>query len=167
MSPREIIEALIFSSEDALSIKEILKVLPDITGQAIEDIVSELNRIYDLSGRSFMIEKVSNGYMFVTKKGYAPHLRRLHKAKRLSSAAMEVLAVIAYKGPCAKQTIDKVRGVDSSSALRTLLNNDLVNIKAGRPLQYITTKRFLEVFGLDSLSDLPDVAQIREFFGEA
>ncbi|MCD6570216.1 MAG: SMC-Scp complex subunit ScpB [Deltaproteobacteria bacterium] len=166
MRNSEIVEALIFSAEGALSIKDILNILPDASKQEIEDIVTELNRTYDRSGRSFMIEKVSNGYMFATKKEYSPYLRGLHKTKRLSNAAIEVLAVIAYKGPCSKQTVDNIRGVDSSSALRTLVDNHLVDIKAGRPLKYITTKRFLEVFGLNSISDLPDIAQFQEIFGE-
>ncbi|RLB00510.1 MAG: SMC-Scp complex subunit ScpB [Deltaproteobacteria bacterium] len=164
---REIIEALIFSSDGALEIKDILKVLPGISENEVESMVNELNKIYDETGRSFMITRASNGYMFVSRDGYTQYIKALMPPFRLSRASLEVLAVIAYKGPCTKQDIDLIRGVDSSSSLKTLVHHELVNVIAGRPLRYVTSKKFLEVFGLNSLSELPDLDQFEELFGKA
>ncbi len=167
INPREIIEALIFSSDGAIATKEILKIVPEISEMDVESTVNELNRIYDESGRSFMITKASGGYMFVSKETYAPYIKALVPPLKLSGASLEVLAVIAYKGPCSKQDIDMVRGVDSSSSLKTLVHHELVDVIAGRPLKYTTSKKFLEVFGLNSLSELPDLDQFEEVFGKA
>jgi segregation and condensation protein B len=102
----------------------------------------------------------------VTREEYAPYLKMLHAPVRLSMPSLEVLAVVAYKGPCSKQAIDSIRGVDSTSSLKSLLKHQLIDIKHGKPLMYHTTTRFLEVFGLDSLSDLPDLRQFEEVFRE-
>lgn len=166
MEQRELIEALIFVSDGSRSIKDIRQVLPDLSPAAIEDVVAELNRIYEQSGRSFRIVAVADGYLFVTRSDFTPYLRALAPQIRLSQAALEVLAVIAYKGPCTKQAIEAIRGVDSSSALKSLLKSELIDIKPGKPMQYHTTTRFLEVFGLRSLSELPDIKQMEEVFGE-
>ena len=165
MDKREIIEALIFSSAGTLPSKEILKVVPDTSETELADVVSELNRIYKDSGRTFRIERAASGYLFVTLDRYAPYLRSLHNPSRLSPAALEVLAVIAYRSPCTKQTVDTIRGVDSSSSLKSLLKHQLIDIKPGKPMRYVTTERFLEVFGLTSLTDLPDLGQFEEIFG--
>lgn len=167
MGQREIIEALIFSSSGSLPMKDILKVVPGSTADEIDRLVEELNGIYESSGRSFRIERASFGYIFVTREEYAPHLRQLHDPVRLSIPAIEVLAVIAYKGPCPKQTIDGIRGVDSTSSLKQLLKHQLIDIKSGKPMMYYTTEKFLEVFGLTSLSDLPDIGQFEEIFGHS
>jgi segregation and condensation protein B len=166
MNFREIVEALIFSVSGSLPIKDVLKAVPDISQEGLEILVNELNVLYEESGRSFRIERVSDGYMFVSRQKYSPYIKALHAPSRLSNAAMEALAVIAYKGPCTKQTIDSIRGVDSSSSLKSLLKHQLIDIKTGKPMTYYTTIRFLEVFGLNSLSDLPDISQYEEVFGE-
>ncbi len=166
MHVREIIEALIFSASGSLPKGDILKAVPGMSVEDLDSYVSELNRMYEETGRSFYIERVSNGYQFVTREVYAPYLKLLHTPVRLSMPSLEVLAVIAYKGPCSKQAIDSIRGVDSTSSLKSLLKHRLIDIKHGKPLLYHTTTRFLEVFGLDSLSDLPDLKQFEEVFRE-
>jgi len=167
MEKREIIEALIFVSDGARSLKDIRQVLPDLAADDIEALVAELNRIYEQTGRSFRIIAAAEGYLFVTRPEYTPHIRTLAAPARLSQASLEVLAVIAYKGPCTRQTIETIRGVDSSSALKSLLKSELIDIKPGKPMQYHATDRFLEVFGLRSLSELPDIAQFEEVFAHA
>ena len=166
MHTREIVEALIFSAHGSLPEKDILKAVPGAGPDDIERYVTELNRMYEESGRSFRIERASSGYQYVTREEYAPYLKALHTPVRLSMASLEVLAVIAYKGPCPKQAIDSIRGVDSTSSLKSLLKHQLIDIKNGKPLLYYTTSRFLEVFGLDSLSELPDLRQFEEVFRE-
>jgi segregation and condensation protein B len=166
MNKREIIEALIFSGSGALQVKDILKALPDTGEEELEACVAELNRLYVESGRSFRIERASAGYMFVTREEYTPYLKALHTPARLTMASLEALAVIAYKGPCSKGTIDSIRGVDSTSSLKSLLKHQLIDIRNGKPLTYITTPKFLEVFGLESLNELPDLKQFEEVFRE-
>jgi segregation and condensation protein B len=166
MNNREIIEALIFSGSGALQEKDILKALPDMKGEEVEGCVAELNRTYLETGRSFRIERAAAGYMFVTREEYTPYLKALHTPSKLTMAALEALAVIAYKGPCPKQMVASIRGVDSTSSLKSLLKHQLIDIKNGKPLTYYTTPKFLEVFGLESLNDLPDLKQFEEVFRE-
>ena len=166
MNKREIIEALIFSGSGALQVRDILKALPDTSEEELEGCVAELNRVYGETGRSFRIERAAAGYMFVTREEYTPYLKALHTPAKLSMASLEALAVIAYKGPCSKGTIDSIRGVDSASSLKSLLKHQLIDIKTGKPMTYYTTPRFLEVFGLESLTDLPDLKQFEEVFRE-
>jgi segregation and condensation protein B len=163
---REIIEAIIFSSDSALVLDDVRKALPEMTGEMLEKLVSELNNIYGETGRCFRIIRAANGYMFVTLEGFSPYLKALLSPRRLSQAAFEVLAVIAYKGPCTKLVIDGVRGVDSQSTLKTLLKTELIDVRPGKPMKYVTTGHFLEVFGLNSLKDLPDMSQFEEVFAE-
>ena len=103
--------------------------------------------------------------MFVTLPEHASFIRQLVTPVKLTSASLEVLAVVAYKGPCSKQTIDGIRGVDSTSSLKQLLRHQLIDIKSGKPMMYYITDKFLEVFGLTSLSELPDITQFEEVFG--
>lgn len=165
MGNREIIEALIFSSGSALSIKDIIKILPGIKAPEIEQLVEDLNDIYESSNRSFRISRAATGYFFITLPDYAPFIRQLVTPVKLTGPSLEVLAVIAYKGPCSKQTIEGIRGVDSTSSLKQLLKHQLIDIKSGKPMLYYVTDKFLEVFGLASLSDLPDITQFEEVFG--
>lgn len=165
MAKREIIEALIFSSSGAAALKDILRILPGSSPEEIEGYVEELNGVYESSHRSFRIHRAGDGYLFVTQPEYAASIRQLVTPVKLTGAALEVLAVVAYKGPCSKQTIDAVRGVDSTSSLKQLVRHQLLDIKPGKPMLYSTSEKFLEVFGLTSLSELPDIAQFEEVFG--
>jgi segregation and condensation protein B len=166
IADREIVEAIIFSSDSALGLKDIQKALPEMTAEQLEALVSELNTIYEETGRCFCIVRAANGYMFITLEGFSPYLKAMLSPKRLSQAAFEVLAIIAYKGPCTKLVIDGVRGVDSQSTLKTLLKTELIDVRPGKPMKYVTTDHFLEVFGLNSLQDLPDMSQFEEVFAE-
>lgn len=165
MNPREVIEALVFSSSGTCPVKEIVRIVPGMTEEEIQRCVDELNGIYESTGRSFRISRSSSGYLFVTREPFAPYVRQLVSPLRLSNASLEVLAVIAYKGPCSKQTIDRVRGVDSSSSLKQLLRYQLVDVKPTRPMTYSVSEKFFETFGITSLADLPDIAQFEEIFG--
>ena len=166
VSDREILEAIIFSSDSALGLKDIQKAMPEITVAILDNLVSELNRTYEETGRSFRMVRAANGYMFVTLECFSPYLKAMLSPRRLSLAAFEVLAVIAYKGPCTKLIIDGVRGVDSQSTLKNLLKAELIDVRPGKPMKYVTTDHFLEVFGLNSLNDLPDMSQFEEVFAE-
>ncbi len=172
-----IIEALIFSSEDSLSAVDIIKAIQGIDGEdikitpeEIEECVEELNSVYDEHKLSFRIKKIANGYLFGTRPEYAKYLGYLSSEKskrRLSHAALETLAIIAYKQPITKPTIESIRGVNSDYILNTLLEKRLITISGraetiGRPLLYSTTDDFLKYFGLYKLSDLPKPREIEE-----
>ena len=165
----QIIEALLFASPEPLSQKRINLVF-DSDPPNLKQIVEELNNDYASIGRAFEIETVAGGFQLISKKEYETWIRRLiAKSGKLilSPAALDTLAIIAYKQPVGRYEIEAVRGVDSSGVIKTLLNRNLVRIKGrdsgpGRPLLYQTTDKFLEHFGLNRLSDLPKLKEISE-----
>jgi segregation and condensation protein B len=171
------IEALIFASDEPISEIDIIRVIKGIDGEEIdisaEDIqnaVQELNDKYQQSSSSFKIMKIANGYLFATKEENAKYVGYLSSEKskrRLSQAALETLAIIAYKQPVTKPELEQIRGVNSDYILNTLLDKNLISITGraetiGRPLLYGTTNEFLKYFGLYNLSDLPKPREIEE-----
>ena len=170
-----IIESLLFAADKPLRVRDIQGCLPDTGLPEIEEALETLRHEYDTMDRSFALKEVAEGYQIRTKPDYAPHVLRMTKrsAARLSTAAMETLAIIAYKQPVIRQEIEQFRGVDTGGILRTLLEKNLIRIMGrkhlpGRPLIYGTTRKFLEVFDLHSLESLPKLKEIKEFgIGEA
>lgn len=172
-----VIEALIFASDDVITPNEIINAIKeidgddtDISGIDIDNCVESLNEKYKQAEISFHIIKIAGGYSFATKPDYAKYLGYLSTEKskrRLSQAALETLAIIAYKQPITKPEIESIRGVNSDYMLNTLLEKNLITIKGraetiGRPLLYSTTDEFLKYFGLDKISDLPKPREIEE-----
>lgn len=165
---KAIVEALIFSCRESLSASKATEVVEGLTRRDFLRVVEELNREYEREGRAFRIEEVGGGYRLYTLAAYSLWINRLKKQKgeeRLSSAALETLAIVAYKQPIQRVDVEAVRGVQSGPIIRSLMEKGLVKIVGrsdvlGRPLLYGTTKAFLEHFGLRSLDDLP---KIREF----
>lgn len=172
-----VIEALIFSSDEPISENEIIRVIKGIDGEEIDinvvDIqnsVQELNNKYAANNNAFKIIKIANGFLFATTKENAKYIGYLSSEKtkrRLSQAALETLAIIAYKQPITKPELEQIRGVNSDYILNTLLEKNLINITGraesiGRPLLYGTTTEFLKYFGLYNLSDLPKPREIEE-----
>ena len=165
-----IIEALLFASSKPLSVQEIHRCLPDIPIPEITAGLTGLQASYEAMERSFCLKEVSEGYQIRTRSAYAPYVLRMLKSSpaRLSRAAMETLAIIAYKQPIIRQEIEQFRGVDAGEILRTLLEKDLIRIMGrktipGRPLIYGTTRRFLEVFDLKNLESLPKLKELKDF----
>jgi len=165
-----IIEALLFASSKPLNPQEIHRSLPDSTIPDIKTALTDLQAEYDAMQRSFCLKEVAEGYQIRTKSGYAPYVLRMLRSSpaRLSRAALETLAIIAYKQPIIRQEIERFRGVDVGGILRTLLEKDLIRIIGrkplpGRPLIYGTTKSFLEVFDLKDLESLPRLKEIKDF----
>jgi segregation and condensation protein B len=166
---KAIIEALLLASETPLSIERIRDVLPDIEKKKIQQIIEELIQDYETQKRGFMPQAVAGGYQFRTRADFAPWIRKLRgsRASAISPAALETLAVIAYRQPIVKAEIDKIRGVDVSGALKGLLEKKLVRIMGrkdvpGKPIIYGTTKKFLEVFNLNDLSELPTLRELKD-----
>lgn len=140
----------------------------------VHEAVQKLNEQYDASGRAFRIVEIALGYQFATRPDYSEYVARLFKEKsrrRLSSAALETLAIVAYKQPVSKGDIENIRGVNCDEVLKSLLEKNLVTITGraeavGRPLLYGTTIDFLRHFGLHTLSDLPRPREIEEMMKE-
>ncbi|OQX65767.1 MAG: SMC-Scp complex subunit ScpB [Desulfococcus sp. 4484_242] len=165
-----IIEALLFASSKPLSVQEIHRCLPEVPAPEIRERLRVLQAAYEAMKRSFALKEVAGGYQIRTRSDYAPYVLRMLKSSpsRLSRAALETLAIIAYKQPIIRQEIEQFRGVDVGGILRTLLEKDLIRIVGrknipGRPLIYGTTKRFLEVFDLKDLDSLPKLKEFKEF----
>lgn len=172
-----IIEALIFASDESLAPSEIMRAIKGIDGEDIElgyddieNAVNEINTKYSGDDFPFQIKKIAGGYLFSTKHEYAKYIGFLSAEKskrRLSQAALETLAIIAYKQPITKPEIEHIRGVNSDYMINTLLEKNLITIKGraetiGRPLLYGTTNEFLFYFGLNDVSDLPKPREIEE-----
>jgi segregation and condensation protein B len=136
-------------------------------GAEARTLIRRLRRLYNAAGSAFQVEEVAGGFQLLTRPALAPWLRRLVQSTgdtRISAPALETLAVVAYRQPILRAEIESIRGVQCDDILRQLLERDLLRIVGrsedlGRPLLYGTTKRFLELFGLKSLDDLPRAAQ--------
>jgi segregation and condensation protein B len=172
-----VIEALIFSSDEPISSPELIKVIQGIDGEDtqisiddVENAVEELNKKYEEQGIAFSIQKIAHGYVFATKPENAKYIGYLSSEKskrRLSQAALETLAIIAYKQPITKPELEVIRGVNSDYILTVLLEKNLITISGraetiGRPLLYNTTIEFLKYFGLHKITDLPKPREIED-----
>ena len=166
---RKIIEALLFASPEPLTQAKVNGIFnPDTPN--LKEVVLTLNEQYVHDDRAFEINQIAGGYQLVSRQEYEHFIRKmLSKSGRLalSSAALDSLAIIAYKQPIGRYEVEAIRGVDSSGVLKTLLNRNLIKIKGrdsgpGRPLLYQTTDKFLEHFGLNRLSDMPKLKEITE-----
>ncbi len=166
---RKIIEALLFASPEPLTQAKVNGIFnPDTPN--LKEVVMQLNEQYVHDDHAFEINQVAGGYQLVSRQEYEHFIRKmLNKSGRLalSSAALDSLAIIAYKQPIGRYEVEAIRGVDSSGVLKTLLNRNLIKIKGrdsgpGRPLLYQTTDKFLEHFGLNRLSDMPKLKEITE-----
>ncbi|MDX9924711.1 MAG: SMC-Scp complex subunit ScpB [Ignavibacteriaceae bacterium] len=174
---KSVIESLIFASDEPIKAAEIVNAIKEIDGNEIdinkkdiEETVTEHNTKYSSRDASLQIIKIADGFIFGTKTNHAKYVGYLSTEKskrRLSSAALETLAIIAYKQPMTKPDLETIRGVNSDYILNNLLEKNLVTIKGraetiGRPLLYVTTDEFLKYFGLNTISDLPKPREIEE-----
>jgi segregation and condensation protein B len=171
---KRIVEALLFASPDPLSIGRIKSIVPGLENQHIIEAIDDLKKDYDRDCRSFQIVEIGGGFQLTSKPDYALWVGKLFETRakqRLSKAALETLAVVAYKQPVLRSAIESIRGVNVDSVLRTLMERDLVRIVGrgegpGRPLLFGTTRDFLMRFGLSRLSDLPKMEEVEQLVGE-
>ncbi|MBV9926853.1 MAG: SMC-Scp complex subunit ScpB [Acidobacteria bacterium] len=167
-----ICEALIFVSEDPLPVKAIADILREDKGW-VQVAVEELAKEFNERNGGLMLREVAGGWQFATRPEHHEHVRAYLKSKpsaKLSLAALETLAVIAYKQPVTVPEILEIRGVQSSSAIKTLLDKRLIVAKGrketvGRPMMYGTSKDFLLQFGLKDLTELPNVEDFEDLAG--
>jgi len=157
------LEALLFSTHHPLTAGRLAELLDVDATKPIRMAIRDLNAQYEAGQRSFRIEQVAGGYQMLTLPAYAPVIKK-HQMKeadaKLTKAALETLAIIGYKQPILRADVEAIRGVACGETIRSLMEKHLVKIAGraevpGRPILYGTTKRFLEVFGLNSLKDLP------------
>ena len=176
MSPlqaRPIVEGILFASHEPLSVKRISNIIKGISGKDIRKIILELQEEYDAQGRGFQILEVAKGFQMATRAVHSEYIIQLSRHKKrnpLTTAALETLAIIAYKQPIIRAEIEAVRGVDSSGVIRSLVDNDQIRIVGrkeviGRPPLYGTTDEFLKVFGLRKLSDSHNIRELRKMYG--
>jgi segregation and condensation protein B len=163
------LEAILFLAREPLTSRKLSQYANLADGTQARTLVRRLNEQYDAAGRAFRVEQVAGGYQLLTRPKLAPWLRRLAHVPgetRLSAPALETLAVIAYRQPAGRADIEAIRGVNCGEILRQLMDRDLVRISGrsaelGRPYLYATTKRFLELFGLNHIEDLPRGHELR------
>jgi segregation and condensation protein B len=165
------LEALILVSDKPVPAMRLARLTRQDLG-LVRRVLGELAEEYGERGIS--LDEVAGGYQFRTAPRYAPFVRNLTQQKptKLTRAQLEVLAIIAYRQPVTRPEIDDVRGVDSGSAIKVLLERDVIKIigkrdDAGRPMLYATTNGFLELFGLKSLRDLPTLKEFAELTPES
>jgi segregation and condensation protein B len=169
---KAIVEALIFASPEPLSVKALAKVLDSEPKEDIAAAVEALRRDYDRPGGLQLVE-VAGGFQIVTRPELHEWVRRLfheRTTQKLSVAALETLAVIAYRQPVTAPEIAEIRGVNTAGVLGTLIERKLIKIVGrkqvvGRPFLYGTTREFLDRFGLNDLSDLPKVEDLSDLLG--
>jgi segregation and condensation protein B len=169
-----IAEALILASPEPIPLPRLASLIPSCKPAMARGLVEELNAEYARRGRAFEITEVAGGFQIRTLPAFASYVQASQPERplRLSQAALETLAVIAYRQPATRAEIEYVRGVDVGAVLRSLLERALVRIAGhrevpGRPLLYATTRRFLEVFGLARIEDLPTLRELAELAPEA
>jgi len=172
---KRIVEALIFASDSPIPENRISNIIQELDAEQIQAIVNGLNEEYDQNDHAFKIVRLAGGFQFVTRAEFAQYIKQYYKGRarsRLSRAALETLAIIAFKQPISRPEIDAIRGVNSDGVVKTLLERNLIQISGrsehiGRALLYSTTPEFLQYFGVNDISDLPKPKEIEELLGAA
>ena len=165
----QIIEALLFANPSPINQAQLNQVFNSPV-PSLKDSVRRLNNFYLKHEKPYSINSIAGGFQLSTNSDYDIWIRRLLRKSNkltLSSAALDTLAIVAYKQPIGRYDVEAIRGVDSSGVIKTLLLRDLIQIKGrgdgpGRPLLYSTTKNFLEKFGINRLSDMPKLKEVAE-----
>lgn len=164
-----ILEAILLIAKEPLSARKLASLAGLADPTEARTLARQLNDQYDSCGHAFRVEEIAGGMQFLTRPQFAPWLRRLEHVKGeelLSQGMLETLAIVAYRQPLLRAEIEAIRGVSCDEVLRQLMQRDLVRISGrledlGRPYLYGTTKRFLHLFGLQSLDSLPRAQKIR------
>lgn len=164
---KNIIESILFVAEEPLTVDRIKRLVTEADAGDIRNALQALSREHESRQGGFYLREVAGGYQFRTRPDYTEWVKRLllPKPPRLSRAALETLAIIAYKQPAIRSDVEHLRGVDCGGVLRVLLERNLIRVLGrkeipGRPLIYGTTRKFLEVFDLKDLKDLPSPEEI-------
>ena len=157
------LEAVLFVGDEPLSIKRLVQLATLADTDEAQELIDRLNSAYDASGSTFRVERVATGLRLLTRREFVFWLDKLHQrqaALKLTPPMLETLAIVAYRQPLTRADLEAVRGVQSAEMLKQLMERELVRIAGeddslGRPFLYETTRKFLELYGLQSLDDLP------------
>ncbi len=173
--PELYIEALIFASEQSIRIEEIIYCLQmvfeqDYSVDKVKQYVNNIQQRYNENNTAIELVNINNGYQFLTKKTYHPIVNLLQQQrskKKLSQAALETLAVVAYKQPVTKTEIEQIRGVNCDYSIQKLLEKELINISGksdsiGKPLLYSTSAQFMDYFGINTIDELPNIKELTD-----
>ena len=169
LTVESVVEAVLFASDEPLPEARLANIVETNT-KLIRQHISSLNDKYQANNNAFRIEQIAGGYQMLTLSPYNHWLKKLLRVRsdnKLSPAALETLAIIAYKQPIIRADIEAIRGVSVGEVIRSLCYKGLVKIVGraevlGRPMLYGTTKKFLEVFGLNKLKDLPKIEELKK-----
>jgi segregation and condensation protein B len=169
ITTESVVEAVLFASDEPLTVERLANII-ETSAKQIRQHIEKLNEKYKANANAFTIEQIAGGYQMLTLSPYNNWLRKLLRARsdsKLSAASLETLAIIAYKQPVMRADIETIRGVAAGDMIRNLMYKGLVKIVGraevlGRPMLYGTTKKFLEIFGLNSLKDLPKIEELRK-----
>ncbi len=172
--PENFIEALIFASEKGIGVDEIKQVMEDaqiqkLKPEKIQSLVDSIRLKYDAQDIALELVFINGGYQFLTRKEYYPVINQLQiqrSKKKLSQAALETLAIVAYKQPITKLEIEQIRGVNCDYTVQKLLEKELINIMGkadtvGKPILYGTSSLFMDYFGINSTADLPRLGDLQ------
>ncbi len=166
---KRVVEALLVAFDSGLSREELQSAVKDVDMRDIDEAITSLREEYSGDNRSFDLKEVAGKVFIATKPEYGPWIRNLYQKEpeRLSGPSLETLAIIAYRQPATRAEIEVIRGVNVGGVIKTLLEKDLIQIRGrkdvvGKPLLYGTTNKFLELFGLNSLNDLPELRTFSE-----
>ncbi len=170
---KPLVEALLFGADGPLRLDRLIEIL-EVDKTTVVTVLEELTTEYACTSRGFSLQEVAGGYQLRTRPEYSDYLRRLGRSRpfRFSRPAMETLAIIAYRQPVTRTEVEYLRGVDSGSVLKTLLDKHLVKILGkkdvpGKPAIYGTTREFLEMFGLSDLTALPTLKEFSELLTDS
>jgi segregation and condensation protein B len=170
---KQAVEAILFACDDPVTPAKIVEALkeamPEVRKAEVEEALQQLKADYDNANRGFALEEIAGGVQLLTRPQFADiiaKLRRSKAEKKLSAAALETLAIIAYKQPIKRADLEAIRGVASGEVIRALMERRLVRIVGredvpGAPVQYGTSAEFLEAFGIASLEDLPRPEEVK------
>jgi segregation and condensation protein B len=164
-----VVEATLMAADEPLQARRLAVIAGLKDGTEARRLVRKLQRLYDDDRTAFQVEELAGGFQLLTRPQFHPWLMRMRRTGndlRLSGAARETLAIVAYRQPIMRADIEAVRGVQCSEILRQLMEKGLIRIAGrhdslGRPVLYGTTRKFLQIFGLRSLQDLPHAEQLR------
>jgi len=169
ITPIQVVEAVLFAGDEPMTAKKLAEIVGAGGVKEIKQHIEQLNLKYEQMNCAFRIESIAGGFLMLTQSAFNVWLRKLLKVRsesKLTPAALETLAIIAYKQPIMRVEVEAVRGVGCGEMIRQLCEKQMVKIvgraeELGRPLLYGTTRKFLEVFGLSSLKDLPQVEDLK------
>ncbi|HOQ31267.1 MAG TPA: SMC-Scp complex subunit ScpB [Candidatus Hydrogenedens sp.] len=168
---KQAMHALLFVSDKPLSANRIAEILGDIDSEIVKSLLEELKTEINNNSLPYILKEIAGGYQLLVRPLFAPFIRKflqIKKTRRMSPSLLETLAIIAYKQPITRVEVEAIRGVSVAHAFEQLQERNLIRVCGiselpGRPKLYRTTDEFLSMFGLNSLQDLPNVEELKEF----